>query len=148
MGNFLSGRRATMEAGQRNEPLPVPTWLDAELHSYWRTVTALAPGEFAREPDTLLLAQLCEHLYVKDQAWRQLREAGITELDTAHNNEVRRHPAVMIWRQAADGARQCMSLLGMSPVSRARLKADAAESVQSEFLAFLQRRNGNSQASG
>jgi P27 family predicted phage terminase small subunit len=144
MGNFLSGRRAQMVAGENGEPLPVPGWLDAELHSYWETVTALAPGEFAKAPDTLLIAQLCEHLYVKDQAWRQLREGGITELDTAHNNEVRRHPAVMIWRQAADGARQCMSLLGMSPVSRARLKADDAEGAKSEFAAFLlQRRNGS-----
>lgn len=132
-----------MEAGQHGEPLPVPAWLDPELQTYWQMVTALAPGEFTGEPDALLIAQLCEHLYVKDKAWKEIATAGITELDTAHNNETRRHPAVMIWRQAADGARQCMSLLGMSPVSRARLKADNAESVQTEFLAFLQRRNGN-----
>lgn len=140
MGNFLSGRRKQQQAAGSGEPLAVPAWLDANLHDYWQMVAALAANETG-DPDALLLAQLCEHLYVKDKAWRAIIADGVTEMDTAHNNETRRHPAVMIWKQAADGARQCMSLLGMSPVSRARLKADSADGAQSEFMAFLQQRH-------
>lgn len=142
MGSYLSGKRKQrQQATGDGEPLAVPAWLDATLHDYWLMVAELTVHE-TDDPDALLMAQLCEHLYVKDRAWRMIVDAGITELDTAHNNETRRHPAVMIWRQAADGARQCMSLLGMSPVSRARLKADSADGAQSEFMAFLQQRHG------
>lgn len=142
MGNFLSGRRKAEQQASGGEPLAVPAWLDANLHAYWSMVAELAANE-TDAPDALLMAQLCEHLYVKDEAWRMIVTDGITEMDTAHNNETRRHPAVIIWRQAADGARQCMSLLGMSPVSRARLKADGADGAQSEFMAFLQQRHGS-----
>lgn len=146
MGNFLSGRRPetvtpNIGTGVSAEP---PKWLATELHEYWRVVVTMLPTGTAMRYDERLIGQLCEALFVQDAAWSAIATNGIEETDTAHNNEKRRNPAIITWRQAADMARQCMSLLGMSPVSRARIQADSDPGAN-EFMRYLQRRNGTSE---
>jgi P27 family predicted phage terminase small subunit len=144
MGNFLSGRRTeTSVANQDGQTLVMPADLAPELQAYWGRVVAQLPDGVATAADAQLIVQLCQALYVQGKAWGEILSDGITTLDAAHGGEMRRHPSVITWRQAADMARQCMSLLGLSPVSRARIQADSsAGSV--EFIKYLQRRHGDS----
>lgn len=142
MGNFLSGRRSEQSAVSSGPGLSTapPAWLAHELHDYWRTVVEMLPPKMATTYDQRLIGQLCEALYVQDKAWQSIVADGIDQSDTAHSNEKRRNPAIITWRQAADMARQCMSLLGMSPVSRARIQPDS-DGAPNEFVRYLQRRN-------
>lgn len=141
MGNFLSGRRTEgVSQGTAAQPLAMPLDLPSELAPYWARVTPQLPGGVTAN-DQQLVVQLCEALYVQGKAWQSIVSAGISSEDAAHGNEVRRNPAIITWRQAADMARQCMALLGLSPVSRARMQADA-DAGSTEFLKYLQRRHG------
>lgn len=139
MGNFLSGPQTTVATG--GAPLVRPDELDGELEPYWDQVCRLLPAGIAAAGDTMLVVQLCEALYVQRQAWIQIVSDGIETEDKAHGGDKRRSPAVITWRQAADAARQCMNMLGMSPVSRSRLEA-AAQPQDDPFTAYLRRRHG------
>ncbi len=141
MGNFLSGPRTGAVSRETKSPLVMPDDLADDLRPHWERVVAQLPAGVATAADVALIVQLCEALHVQAQAWQQIRTDGITTQDAAHGGEARRNPAVITWRQAADMARQCMSLLGMSPVSRARMQADS-DSSSVEFVRYLQRRHG------
>ncbi len=121
----------------------MPIDLAEELQPYWERVMAQLPAGIATGADEGLIVQLCEVLYLKAEAWKQIKADGINTVDAAHGGELRRHPAVITWRQAADMALQCMGLLGMSPVSRARIQADS-DTSSTDFLQYLQRRHGDS----
>jgi P27 family predicted phage terminase small subunit len=121
----------------------MPEDLADELRPYWLRVVAQLPAGIATAADEGLIVQLCEALYIQAQAWQEIKQDGITTEDAAHGNEARRNPAVITWRQAADMARQCMSLLGLSPVSRARMQADS-DTSSTEFIRYLQQRHGES----
>lgn len=141
MGNFLSGKRTESVSRETGEPLAMPESLDIELQPYWLRVVAQLPAGVATISDQLLIVQLCEALYIQAQAWQEIKAGKISTEDAAHGGELRRNPAIITWRQASDMARQCMSLLGMSPVSRARIQADS-DAGSGEFLKYLQRRHG------
>lgn len=142
MGNFLSGKRAQSVSRETGVALAMPNDLAIELQPYWERVTAQLPAGIATDADEGLIIQLCEALYMRAEAWKEIIADGITTVDAAHGGELRRHPSVITWRQAADMARQCMSLLGMSPVSRARIQADS-DTSSNDFLQYLQRRHGD-----
>ena len=126
-----------MRVGAR---LEMPGDLDRRLWEIWaRVVGALPPG-VVDASDVELLRQMCEALYVQAECWRAITEHGVLTEDRAHGGDVRRNPAVMTWRQAADTARQCMALLGMSPVARQRMQGDGPQ--VDEFDQFLMRRHG------
>ena len=143
MGNFLSGKRTEAVSRETGAPLVMPADLDSELQPYWLRVVVQLPAGVATNNDQQLIIQLCEALYVQAQAWQEIKTGKISTEDAAHGGELRRNPAIITWRQAADMARQCMSLLGMSPVSRARIQADS-DSGSTDFLQYLQRRHGDS----
>lgn len=146
MGSFLSGRKRDGVAAAAGEgpALAMPDDLDLALQVYWDRVVAQLPAGVATDNDQRLIVQLCEALYVQAQAWEDIKRNGISTVDEAHGGELRRNPAIITWRQAADMARQCMALLGLSPVSRARM-ASGGESASNEFLKFLQRRHEKKQ---
>ena len=141
MGNFLSGPQTPATGTNKGAPLVRPDGLGEELEPYWAQVCRLLPDGVAAAGDAMLVMQLCEALYVQRQAWQQITRDGIETEDRAHGGDKRRNPAIITWRQAADAARQCMSMLGLSPVSRSRLVA-AAQPVDDPFTAFLRRRHG------
>ncbi len=139
MGNYLSGPRDL----QPNEgpPLEMPADLDYRLRRYWEAVAKLLPDGVATNHDAQVMLQLCQALHVRDEAYKQILGGGIEVADSAHGGEPRRNPAIITWRQAADMCTSLMNLLGMSPVSRARLQP-GDEGRADPFLEFLRKRNG------
>ena len=141
MGNFLSGAQRAASGGGTGSAQPErPGDLDSCLWPVWARVVDALPVGVVGASDVELLRQLCEALYVQAQCWRSIVESGVLTEDKAHGGDVRRNPAVMTWRQAADTARQCMALMGMSPVARQRMQDDGPQ--VDEFDQFLTRRHG------
>ena len=136
MGNFLSGQRGVVAQQQHGEPLAMPDGLDPTLLPYWETVAALLPKGVAAKHDTQIVLQLCQALHVRDRAYEQILSGGIEVADAAHGGEPRRNPAIITWRQAADMATGLMNLLGLSPISRARIQSADGEKADplSEFI--------------
>jgi P27 family predicted phage terminase small subunit len=108
---------------------------------YWTAILEQLPVGVATAHDTQIVMQLCQALHLQATAWRQIIDDGIETVDAAHGGDKRRNPAIITWRQAADMALQCMNLLGLSPVSRARIKAADAERAD-PFLEYLRQRHG------
>ena len=143
MGNFLSGARAV---AQSNGPeLELPTDLAADLVPYWNLVVAQLPAGIATAHETQAVLQLCQALHVRDRAYQQILDGGIETVDNTHGGEKRRNPAIITWRQAADMVVQLMNMLGMSPVSRARIQAADTERAD-PIMDYLRRRNGAAQS--
>jgi phage terminase small subunit len=82
---------------------------------------------------------LCQALHVRDRAYEQVLSGGIEVADAAHGGEPRRNPAIITWRQAADMATGLMNLLGLSPVSRARIQSADGEKTD-PLTDFIRRR--------
>ncbi len=141
MGNYLSGPQTPAELPAGGPALTQPDNLSPELLPFWLRISALLPDGIAAQHDQQLVVQLCEALYVQAEAWKAIRRDGIETEDRAHGGDKRRNPAIITWRQAADAARQCMNLLGLSPVSRSRLVA-AERPNDDPFTSFLRRRHG------
>ena len=122
--------------------LATPAYLAEEIKEIFSQVVGELPPGLAKAPDTRLIIQLAEALYIQMESWKKIVSEGLLTEDRAHGGEWRRHPAVLNWRQAADTARQCMNLLGMSPASRARIQiADGLQ--QDSFEEFLNRRHAD-----
>lgn len=77
---------------------------------------------------------------MRDKAYRQILDGGIETVDATHGGEKRRNPAIITWRQASDMVTTLMNMLGMSPVSRARIQGRDSENAD-PFMDFLRRRN-------
>lgn len=142
MGSFLSGQRTvTMQAGGDAPALVAPADLDPQLQPYWDTVMDQLPANIATGHEVQAVLQLCQALHVRDTAYRQILDGGIETVDATHGGEKRRNPAIITWRQASDMVTTLMNMLGMSPVSRARIQGRDSENAD-PFLEFLRRRNG------
>ena len=139
MGNYLSGPREIQPS--EGPPLEMPAELDFRLRPYWEMVAGLLPDGIAASHDAQVVLQLCQALHVRDEAYKRILSGGIEVADSAHGDEPRRNPAIITWRQAADMCTSLMNLLGMSPVSRARLQPGDEGKVD-PFLEFLRKRNG------
>ena len=139
MGNYLSGPREIQPS--EGPPLEMPAELDFRLRPYWEMVAGLLPDGIAASHDAQVVLQLCQALHVRDEAYKRILSGGIEVADSAHGDEPRRNPAIITWRQAADMCTSLMNLLGMSPVSRARLQP-GDEGKADPFLEFLRKRNG------
>ena len=83
--------------------------------------------------------QLVQAIHIQSECWQKIMADGVLTEDKAHGGELRRHPAVVVWRQATDMARQCMNLLGMSPAARARIQ-EPAGGEHNPFEEFLRKR--------
>ena len=140
-GTYLSGKKeltpAIATAIQVN--LVPPDYLDAALIPIFEAVAAEVPAGLARAPDVRLIVQLVQAIHVQSECWTKIMADGVLTVDSTHGGELRRHPAVMVWRQATDMARQCMNLLGMSPAARARIQ-EPGGADHDPFEEFLRRR--------
>jgi P27 family predicted phage terminase small subunit len=140
-GNYLSGKKEITPAiATATQPdLVAPDYLDAALIPIFDAVASEVPAGLARAPDVRLIVQLCQAIHVQGECWQKIMEDGVLTVDSTHGGELRRHPAVMVWRQATDMARQCMNLLGMSPAARARIQ-EPGVGDHDPFEEFLRRR--------
>ena len=142
MGSFLSGKSAVALQTTDDAPaLVAPVDLDPQLQRYWDMVMVQLPANIATGHEAQVVLQLCQALHVRDKAYRQILDGGIETVDATHGGEKRRNPAIITWRQASDMVTTLMNMLGMSPVSRARIQGRDSETAD-PFVEFLRRRNG------
>ena len=123
----------------------MPVDLAPELRPYWDEIEAKLPAGVVKDHDVFLIVQLCQAMHAQALAWKNVVADGIETVDMAHGGEKRRNPAIITWRQAADMARQCMNMLGLSPISRARIQS-ADDGQRDQFLDYLRRRHGQTEA--
>lgn len=98
-----------------------PDGLVAGAEPYFRLLAQRAADHGLAHADGPMLGQLATALWLADMAAAQIARDGLTVLDTAHNVEARKHPAVTIWRAAVATADGLAKQFGLTPSSRARL---------------------------
>ena len=140
-GNYLSGPKQLTATTTKADAsiLVAPDYLDAALIPIFEAVASEVPVGLARSPDVRLIVQLVQAIHIQSECWQKIMSDGVLTVDNTHGGELRRHPAVVVWRQATDMARQCMNLLGMSPAARARIQ-EPGGAEGDPFEEFLRRR--------
>ena len=130
MGGYGSGPVPKVKRGARVK-LHAPKGLVEGALPYFRTLADRAADHGLAHADGLMLAQLATALWLADAAAAALAKEGLTVLDTAHNVEARKHPAVSIWRAAVGTADALAKQFGLTPSSRARLLLNEDDGEQS-----------------
>lgn len=107
-----------------DSPLP-PEWLHEEARAEWDRILNLisSAGAIAR-PDADVLAAYCETLVMFKQAVAQLHREGLT---FENEGMVKRHPSTAIAAECRKDLLRLAAELGMTPISRQRLKVNPGE---------------------
>jgi P27 family predicted phage terminase small subunit len=103
--------------------LHTPKTLPAPAQAYFREVAKRAAAHGLTQADAPMLGQLATALWMADAAAQLLVRDGLLMTDQAHGpeTELRKHPAVTIWRAAVATADGLAKQFGLTPASRARL---------------------------
>jgi P27 family predicted phage terminase small subunit len=126
----VKGRKPDIRPGQRKakatEAPTAPAWLSDNARTEWDRVIALVAGAGAiAKPDADVLAAYCETLVIFRAATQELRRDGITY--EADGGLVKRHPSTSIAAEARKDLIRYAAELGLTPISRQRLKVEPAE---------------------
>lgn len=95
-----------------------------------RRVHRILADELEAAPaDGGLLLQLAEAVVIRRAAMDAMLADGLIDEDSRHGGALRRHPLMMVWKQAAEVAFAALRELGGSPLARLRLPEgeDAAQ---------------------
>lgn len=103
-------------------PPQCPARLPAGVKRHYRRlgkVLELGPA------DESMLSSLSQGLWLQELAVAAIEKDGLLVKDTAHGDgtDLRRHPALIAWRTAAEVVRAAAMRLGASPLDRQRLPA-------------------------
>ena len=123
-GTFLSGnyRAAVTTKPKTAQRIMAPASLAAEVKPTFRQLVRILNEDGSLRPsDAPLLAQAAESIYLAQKSMETVIRFGVLVTDKAHGSDVKRNPALLVWRQATDTARACLSLLGGSPAARMRI---------------------------
>lgn len=129
--------KLTTKSGKLKLPAGYPRIL---LETFNTLVEELSQHPLA-PVDAYTIADCAAYLWQKREALAQLAKEGITTTDAAHGGEVRKHPALTIYRQADMQFQRLAIQLGMTPASRARLMPPEPE-IDDPYDDY---RNANSQ---
>lgn len=91
----------------------------AAVRSTFRRIVETVPKLSAADEATV--ETLAEALVLQRASFAAILEHGLLVEDKAHGNELRRNPALIAWRTAAEVARASAAKLGATPLDRARL---------------------------
>ena len=119
MGGYGSGPVTKLR--RSGVKLHAPKGLVEGALPYFRLLATKAADHGLTHADGPMLGRLATALWLADQAAAVLAKEGLTVLDTAHNLEARKHPAVSVWRAAVGTADALAKQYGLTPASRARL---------------------------
>lgn len=112
--------RDVQRSGKRRGRRPQPSKAAApEVVAAFRRVVNAAP--WLTVADAPMIEQLAEALVLQQAAFALLVPKKLLIVDRAHGNDLRRNPALIAWRTAAEVARAAAAKLGVSPMDRARL---------------------------
>lgn len=110
--------------------------LNAEAQKLWRDLAPkLERLGILTEVDGPAFALLCVWWGIARQAAREVRENGCL-WDKDGLGRERRHPAVMVLKQATEQFQRLASEFGLTPSMRARLKVPEPTSDDDEFFEF------------
>lgn len=112
----IAAGRARKDAGRR--PQPSKNAPDAVRREF-RRIVAAAPWITAADAATV--ETMAEAVVLQREAIALLLPGRLLVVDKAHGNDVRRNPALIAWRTAAEMGRACAAKLGITPQDYARL---------------------------
>lgn len=136
MGGFGSGPAKRGQPRRESQKLRAPSGLVPEARSHFKRLAALAATHGLTRADEPMLAQLATALWMADAAAAQLAREGLTQADATHGGELRKHPAVTIWRAAMSAADALARQFGFSPSSRLRLGLEEASGELDPYEEF------------
>ena len=139
-GTFRKDRsRGAAKADGAGNPPRMPSGLSDDERRIWRALVGLESLRERLQPeDTHILLSLVQSLALRDLAYKDMVDNGITSVD--ERGLTRKNPAFMIWRQAESEARACMMRLGLTVRDRQAINAPPAATEPSEFEKYLARR--------
>jgi len=133
----------------QGEKLRVPPGTSPPVRKIFRRLLKILPAELLAPVDALLLLQLSEALWLRDEAMRHLtadEDGGILVEDAVHGGQLRKHPALTVWRMAAADVAGISAKFGLSPKERLALIGSNQEEIQltvRELLDAAVRDDGN-----
>lgn len=90
-----------------------------EVKDVFRRIVATVPGLTAADEATV--TTLAEATVLQRRAFAEIMAYGLLVPDMAHGGDLRRNPALIIWRTAVEVSRAAAGKLGATPLDRARL---------------------------
>jgi len=130
----MRGRKPQVRQPTQSEFPSSPEWLSDDARKEWNRLLEMigSAGAVAR-PDADVLAAYCETIALYRQALQQIRDEGLTY---SGETGIKRHPAVAIASDARKDLLRLAAELGLTPVSRQRLKIeDVGKDELAEFIA-------------
>lgn len=122
MGAMGSGPKPKLKKlTVKTAKLKLPPGYPPVLRDLFNQLVAELNGYPLATVDAYSLADAAAYLWQKQEALKQLAKDGITTTDSAHGDEVRKHPALTVYRQADMQFQRLAIQFGMTPASRARL---------------------------
>ena len=132
----------------QGDPVRAPIGMPDPVRKIFHKLLRVLPGEVLAPADVFLLVQLAEALWIRGEAMRALadnEDGGILLADKVHGGQLKKHPALTVWRMAAAEVTSIGVKFGLSPKERAAL-ADlmAADVEEDPFENFLRQKNDSS----
>jgi len=123
MGGMGSGPQKAVRKAGGAVKLHTPKTLPEPAQPYFRELAKRASEHGLTQADAPMLGQLATALWMADASAKLLVAQGLLMADQAHGDgtELRKHPAVSIWRAAVATADGLAKQFGLTPASRARL---------------------------